>query len=131
MPYAHRRMHDADAHVMETAGMIRDCAEPAVRAKLPRSFVAALAPGEDERVVAHFRAKHADPAYRADDSAQILLRKNWAATGSFLKQDRSQALDLLGFESQLVFNTFVNQALLKAERANVEEHVPPFGRIGP
>ncbi len=88
-----------------------------MRARLPRSFVAALKPGEDERLMAAFRAKHADPAYRAEDAAQILLRKNWAATGSFLKEDRAQALDLLGFESQLVFNTFVNQALLKAERA--------------
>src|SRR5688572_32244171 len=116
MAYAHRRMHDADAHVMETAEMIRSCAEPAVRAKLPPSFVAALSPGEDERLVSHFRAKHADPGYRADDAGEILLRKNWAATGSFLAEDRPRALDLLGFESQLVFNTFVNQALLKAER---------------
>ena len=37
-----------------------------------------------------------------------MLRKNWMATGSFLKEDRSQALDLLGFKSQLVFNTFWN-----------------------
>ena len=114
MPYAHRRMHDADAHVMETAEMLRECAEPAVRAKLPHSFVAALSPGEDEKLVSHFRAKHEDPAYRQADAAEILLRKNWAATGSFLKADRPLALDLLGFESQLVFNTFVNQALLKA-----------------
>src|SRR5262245_62485022 len=104
MPYAHRRMHDADAHVMETAEMLRECAEPAVRAKLPGSFVGGLSPGEDEKVIAAFRSKHGDPVYRADDAAQILLRKNFAATGSFLKQDRAEALDLLGFESQLVFN---------------------------
>ena len=88
MPYAHRRMHDADAHVMETAEMLRECADPAVRARLPQSLVAALSPGEDERLVSAFRAVHADPAYRAADADQILLRKNWAATGSFLKQDR-------------------------------------------
>src|SRR5262245_20833578 len=128
MPYAHRRMHDADAHVMETAEMIRGCAEPAVRAKLPRSFVAALSPGEDERLMAAFRAKHADPSYRAEDAAQILLRKNWAATGSFLREDRPQALDLLGFESQLLFNTFVNQALLKAERGDDVDFAYGFAR---
>jgi predicted TIM-barrel fold metal-dependent hydrolase len=128
MPYAHRRMHDADSHVMETAAMLHECAEASVRAKLPASFVAALAPGEDERLMAAFRAKHADPAYRAEDSAQILLRKNWAATGSFLKQDRPQALDLLGFESQLLFNTFVNQALLKAERADDVDFAYGFAR---
>jgi predicted TIM-barrel fold metal-dependent hydrolase len=128
MPYAHRRIHDADAHVMETAEMLRECADPQVRERLPRSFVAALAPGEDERVLAAFRAKHADPAYRADDAAQILLRKNFAATGSFLREDRPRALDLLGFESQLVFNTFVNQALLRAERGPDVEFAYGFAR---
>ena len=121
-------MHDADAHVMETAEMLREFAEPAVLAKLPRSFVAALSPGEDDRLISHFRGKHADPAYRADDAAQILLRKNWAATGSFLKADRTQALDLLGFQSQLVFNTFMNQALLKAERAEDVDFAYGFAR---
>src|SRR5678815_2343753 len=89
MPYAHRSMHDADAHVMETAQMLHECAEPAVRAKLPQGLVGGLSPSEDEKVISAFRARHADPAYRADDAAQILLRKNFAATGSFLKQDLS------------------------------------------
>jgi predicted TIM-barrel fold metal-dependent hydrolase len=128
MPYAHRRIHDADAHVMETADMLRDFADPDVREKLPVQFVAALSPGENERLMDAFRAKHADPAYRAEDASQILLRKNWAATGSFLKEDRSQALDLLGFESQLVFNTFVNGALLRAERGDDVDFAYGFAR---
>ena len=40
-----------------------------------------------------------------------MLRKNFAATGSFLAEDRPRALDLLGFSSQLVFNTFHNRRL--------------------
>lgn len=40
-----------------------------------------------------------------------MLRKNFAATGSFLPDDRGRALDLLGFSSQLVFNTFHNRRL--------------------
>jgi predicted TIM-barrel fold metal-dependent hydrolase len=108
--------------------MVRECADPAVREKLPRSFVAALSPGEDDRLVSAFRAKHADPEYRAEDAAQILLRKNFAATGSFVKEDRPRALDLLGFESQLVFNTFVNQSLLKAERADDVDFAYGFAR---
>jgi predicted TIM-barrel fold metal-dependent hydrolase len=128
MTYAHRRMHDADAHVMETTEMLRECADPDVRAKLPASLVGGLSPGEDEKVIAAFRAKHSDPEYRADDAAQILLRKNFAATGSFLKGDRSQALDLLGFESQLVFNTFLNQVLLVAERGDDVDYAYGFAR---
>ena len=40
-----------------------------------------------------------------------MLRKNFAATGSFIADDRPRALDLLGFASQLVFNTFHNGRL--------------------
>ena len=40
-----------------------------------------------------------------------MARKNFAATGSFIAADRPRALDLLGFSSQLVFNTFHNGRL--------------------
>ena len=40
-----------------------------------------------------------------------MARKNFAATGSFIAEDRPRALDLLGFSSQLVFNTFHNGRL--------------------
>ena len=40
-----------------------------------------------------------------------MLRKNFAATGAFIAEDRPRALDLLGFSSQLVFNTFHNRRL--------------------
>jgi uncharacterized protein len=89
--------------------------------------VVTVGPGED-RLIARFRAQHADPAYRAEDEAQLLLRKNWAATGSFLKEDRPRALDLLGFESQLVFNTFVNGKLLAAERGDDVDFAYGFAR---
>lgn len=37
-----------------------------------------------------------------------MVRKNWGAIGSFVREDRPRALDLLGFRSQLGFNTFVD-----------------------
>jgi hypothetical protein len=40
------------------------------------------------------------------------------AVGSFVAADRPRALDLLGFKSQLVFNTFANQHLLAAEHGD-------------
>jgi predicted TIM-barrel fold metal-dependent hydrolase len=115
VPYAHRRIHDADAHVVETPDWLAPFADPPTRERLRTLRLGGVRPGE-VGLIERFRARHADPAYRAEDEAQILLRKNWAATGSFLKQDRPRALDLLGFESQLVFNTFLNQQLLAAER---------------
>jgi len=110
-------MHDADAHVMETAQMLRECAEPAVRAKLPHSLVAALSPGE-ETFIDDLRRRHADPAERPQAEAELMLRKNWSAIGSFVKEDRPRALDHLGFASQLVFNTFLNHRLLHHERGD-------------
>jgi predicted TIM-barrel fold metal-dependent hydrolase len=117
MPYAHRPIHDADAHVMETADWLQEHADPDIRARLGEIYLSTVAPGED-RLIERYRACHADPEYRAEDADQLLLRKNWAATGSFIKEDRPHALDLLGFESQLIFNTFINGKLLTAERGD-------------
>jgi len=57
------------------------------------------------------RATHASEEYRAEEEQLIMARKNFAATGSFIPEDRARALDLLGFSSQLVFNTFHNRKL--------------------
>lgn len=119
MPYATGRVyHDADAHVMETPDWLIAHADAATRARLPRIHLGAAPPGtvDDDTAIATIRARHRDPAYRAEDEAQIMLRKNWSATGSFIAEDRPRALDLLGFASQLVFNTFSNGELCKAER---------------
>jgi predicted TIM-barrel fold metal-dependent hydrolase len=59
---------------------------------------------------------HRDTAYRAEDEAQITLRKNFFATGSFLNDDRPAALDHLGFTSQLVFDTFTSPHSLRFDR---------------
>ena len=56
-------------------------------------------------------AKHASDEYRAVEADEIMLRKNFAATGSFIADDRPRALDLIGVASQLVFNTFHNRRL--------------------
>ncbi len=118
MPYASGRViHDADSHVMETPGWLERFADPDVRDRVPPLHLATTKPGED-RLIARFQRDHADPAYRARDAEEIMLRKNWAATGSFLKEDRPKALDLLGFASQLVFNTFLNETLSCAEHGD-------------
>src|SRR5437763_14790155 len=115
MPYAEGRIiHDADSHIVETPDWFFAYADPDVRDRLKPLYVATTKPGEAD-LIEHYRSKHADPEFRADDAAQIMLRKNWAATGSFIKEDRSAALDFLGFASQLVFNTFANKTLQAVE----------------
>jgi predicted TIM-barrel fold metal-dependent hydrolase len=123
MPYSTGRIvHDADAHLMETPTWLRDHADPSVRDRIePLRYPGGNElrqtgdPAEQQRdLVAAFDRladKHRSAGYRAVEAEEIMSRKNFAATGSFLAEDRPRALDLLGFSSQLVFNTFHNRRL--------------------
>src|SRR6185503_8398546 len=117
-----RVVHDADAHLMETPTWLRDHADPDVRDRIePLRYPGGNElrqtgdPAEQQRdlLVAFERLaeRHRSAGYRAAEAAEIMARKNFAATGSFLAEDRPRALDLLGFSSQLVFNTFHNRRL--------------------
>ncbi len=129
MPYAEGRVvHDADAHIMETPTWLRDHAEAAFRDRLPvlrypggNELRQTGDPAEQQRdLIASFerlRSRHASAEYQANEEAEIMARKNFAATGSFIAEDRPRALDLLGFSSQLVFNTFHNGRLHDLEHA--------------
>jgi predicted TIM-barrel fold metal-dependent hydrolase len=129
MPYSQGRIvHDADAHIMETPTWLRDHAEAAFRDRLPvlrypggNELRQTGDPAEQQRdleaAFERLRARHGSAEYRADEEAEIMARKNFAATGSFIPEDRPRALDLLGFSSQLVFNTFHNGRLHDLEHA--------------
>lgn len=109
-----RTVHDADAHVVETPDWLTPYADPVIRARLQPLFVATVKPGE-EQFIDKLRARRSDPADRPKADAEIMLRKNWSAMGSFIREDRPRALDLLGFSSQLVFNTFLSGHLVAIE----------------
>jgi predicted TIM-barrel fold metal-dependent hydrolase len=120
MPYAEgRTIHDADAHVMETGDWIVSYADPDIRERMEplKHYAVNLDPDKADRLIDEMiRSSHEDPEQLAAEEAEIMQRKNWLATGSFLKEDRSRALDYLGFASQLVFNTFHNGYLVRLER---------------
>jgi len=124
MPYNQlgRVVHDADAHIMEPPTWLRDYADPDIRERIP---VLDLGGGSelkqtgavDEQLTdlhvtfEKLAARHASEEYRQHEAAEIMGRKNFAATGSFVAADRPRALDHLGFASQLLFNTFHNRRL--------------------
>jgi predicted TIM-barrel fold metal-dependent hydrolase len=123
MPYVTGRVvHDADAHIMETPTWLRDHADPGVRERVkPLEYTSGnelRQTGDPDEQLRDLQAafdriaeKHRSDEYRSVEEAEIMQRKNFAATGSFLAEDRPRALDLLGFSSQLIFNTFHNRRL--------------------
>ncbi|MCH1490895.1 MAG: amidohydrolase [Ilumatobacteraceae bacterium] len=121
-------VHDADAHIMETPTWLRDNADPAFRDRIDALTYpggnelqqSAIEFDENEDLAAGFQRlaqRHQAPDYVAAEEAEIMLRKNYAATGSFIAEDRPRALDILGFASQLVFNTFYNSRLCEWEHS--------------
>ena len=97
---------------MEPRDWLRDYVEPSLRDQLRDLWKV----GEPARDVERAVELHRDLDYRADDAEQITLRKNLAATGSLVNDDRPQALDHLGFASQFVFDTFTSPEILRFDR---------------
>ncbi len=121
MPYVTDRViHDADAHVMETPEWIEEFASRRVQEYALSGFSGnGLANTLDE--IEKARNLHRDPSYRADDAKDVMIRKNWRATGSFSPEDRAEALDHLGFASQLIFPTVFNTLLEDLEYGDDHE----------
>jgi len=130
MPYNSTGLvvHDADAHIMETPNWLRDYADPAVRDRIPALSYGGINelrqtgdPHEQlrdiDKTFESLAARHRSTDYVEKEAAEIMARKNFAATGSFIAEDRGRALDLLGFASQLIFNTFHNSRLCAWEHS--------------
>src|ERR1044072_8085865 len=112
MPYAEGRIvHDADSHVMETPDWLISYADPEIRPRLEPLRLTGCKPGGDA-FSDELPRRHREPADRAEAEAKLMIRKNWSAMGSFVREDRPRALDLLGFQSQLVFNTLLSDHFL-------------------
>ena len=110
MTYAQDRViNDADSHIMELPDFLKAHADAAVRdhiPTLPVPTVGALAVLDPESAAAgrHAPAKVAELVALGD--RLIAGPKGHAALGAFNAEERSLALDLFGFQNQLVFPSF-------------------------
>jgi predicted TIM-barrel fold metal-dependent hydrolase len=106
MPYATgRRFHDADSHLMELPDWLVRYADPGVRERIRPLYLGA-AGALAEQAIADAEARRGDPGKARALEEALLKAKGWNALGAFDPAERRRALDLLGFERQLVFSTF-------------------------
>ena len=112
-----RTFFDADSHVMELEGFLRDHADPDMRDRLPpinTSSGGRQAPVGDVGVDGAHPAAHVAELLALGDRL-ISGPKGYQALGAFNSSERSQALDLLGFERQLVFATYSIKAFFNPD----------------
>jgi uncharacterized protein len=121
MPYAEgRTFFDADSHVMEMPEWLPSYADPAFRDRIrPFSLGSTGASPRVREMIERGKSRAGSPAERAGYEAELLTRKSWDAYGAFHRDDRSRALDLLGFQKQLVFSTFAPGQAELAKDADV------------
>ena len=100
-----RTILDADSHLMELADFLDEFIDADQRAKLRRRGMEALQPVLAS-AVAKAEGRRSDPIKAAEAEERLLRDKGWDALGGFDPGERSRALDLLGFQAQLVFATF-------------------------
>jgi len=108
MPYAEGRIYfDADSHMMELPEWLPSFAEPAFRDRINPFSLGSTGTNDRVRAMIERGKRRAGvPAERPGHEAELLARKSWDAYGAFHAEDRSRALDLLGYNKQLVFSTF-------------------------
>src|SRR3954447_14405452 len=110
MAYAQGRTFlDADSHLMELPGFLKEHADPDMRDRLPElSFSSG---GKMRTALEDLMARGAHAPENVDrlvalGDGLIAGPKGYEALGAFNGPERSKALDLLGFDRQLVFATF-------------------------
>ena len=110
MTYAQgRTCYDADSHIMELPDFLAEHADADMREALPRIKVPRVGKlanlvDEAERRRAHDPAQIRELLALGDQL--ISGPKGYMALGAFNRDERTQALDILGFAKQLVFATF-------------------------
>lgn len=117
MPYIENRIvHDADSHTMELPNWLDDYANKKVQVAFRERFKGNK--GLAQTYFENIDETHQSKPYKEKKAEELMIRKNYDALGSFNRQDRSEALDLLGVKSQLVFPTSPNVWLESLEHGD-------------
>jgi predicted TIM-barrel fold metal-dependent hydrolase len=100
MPYAEGRTYnDADSHIMETHDWLAPYADPPIRERIAPLYIGATGRMAEaigkKRDAAHWAAVNIE--------ANLMNLKGWEAFGASDPQERTRALDMLGFNCQLLF----------------------------
>ena len=112
MPYiTDRVVHDADSHTMELPDWFTEFGTD----KVKKAFSARFAGSID---LQGLPTLHKSTEYRSRNEAEIMSRKNYQALGTFIGDDRSEAVDHIGVATQLVFPTSPNVWLEQLEHAD-------------
>ncbi len=109
-----RIVHDADAHTMETPNWLEPFAEPKMRDEV-QTYFHRIFPDARKNAFQETITLHEDDTFNAKSEEEFMARKNHLALGSFRKEDRPRALDLLGVQKQLLFPTTCNVLLEQLE----------------
>jgi predicted TIM-barrel fold metal-dependent hydrolase len=102
---AGRLYYDADSHVMELPHWLEEYADADTRRRI-RPLRLGGAGKLAAQAVAEAERRQGDAAAAQALEAALMKAKGWNALGAFDPGERSRALDLLGFDAQLVFSTF-------------------------
>ena len=106
--------HDADSHIFESPDFYKEFADPVSRQMIGDNCFSGVTIEMFENAL-----RGRDGAdFTANADAQLMERKLWNALGAYDGGERSRALDLLGFRSQLVFDSFMRFHLRTAEQGN-------------
>ena len=106
---ATRAFYDADSHIMELPDFLKAYADPALRDAVPEvSYSASIVTDEEVAVIVRQGNRHSPEHVAAQiglGDKLIESSKEIQALGAFDRDDRTKALDMLGFKKQLVFAT--------------------------
>ena len=121
-----RVLYDADTHIMELPDFLRKFADPDIREELALvDYGRSIVTDEEVAEIMANGSRHSDSHRQsliAHGDRMIAEVKEIQALGSFDKQDRVVANDMLGFVKQVVFATHSLRSVFHAS-AKVEDRI--------